>query len=100
MIRTGMVGLFVLFAGLSMPPAQASDVRVRLLASTCQNCHGPDGKSVGAVPSLAGQDPGYLFKAMLDCKTGDRATTVMQKYMLGYSDEELQQLAAYFSAIQ
>jgi len=77
--------------------ATASEARIRMLASTCYNCHGPDGTSSGAVPSLAGQEKSHLLQAMMECKTGERATTVMQKYMLGYSDEEIAQLADYFA---
>lgn len=78
----------------------APDAYVRTIAATCGNCHGTDGQSVGAVPSLAGLDKAYLLQAMMECKTGARETTVMRKYMLGYTDEEIAKLAEYFSKLQ
>lgn len=93
-----------LLTGMAASPmAQAADAanadtRTRLLAATCNNCHGPGGQSLGAAPSLAGQDRAYLQTAMMECKTGVRETTVMRKYMLGYTDEEIAKLADYFAA--
>lgn len=80
-------------------PAQA-DKRIRLLAATCISCHGQGGHSLGAVPSLAGQDKAYLQTAMMECKTGARETTVMRRYMNGFTDEEITKLAEYFSNLK
>ncbi len=79
---------------------QASDLHIKIIASTCLNCHGPGGHSLGAVPSLAGQDREHLRTAMLEQKSGARETTVMRKYMNGYKDEEIAQLAEYFSKLK
>lgn len=81
-------------------PTQALDERTQMLASTCFNCHGPDGKSNHAIPGLAGLDKAHLLQAMMECKTGVRQTTVMQKYMLGYTDAELEKLAEYFANLK
>jgi len=81
-------------------PLQAADLHIKVIAATCNNCHGPNGQSLGATPSLAGQDKAYLHSAMMDCKTGARETTVMRKYMLGYTDEEIARLAEYFASLQ
>ena len=75
-------------------------IHTRTIATTCFICHGPNGKSSGAVPSLAGQDKAYLAEAMRDYKSGKRESTVMQKYALGYSDSEYDDLAAFFAAIK
>ncbi len=99
-MRKKFVYLVAAFAVAASAQAIASEERIRLLASTCNNCHGPDGVSSGAVPSLAGVEKSHLLQAMMECKTGDRMTTVMQKYMLGYSDEEIAQLADYFAGMK
>ncbi len=85
---------------LGAGPASAIDDRTHMLASTCFNCHGPDGKSTHAIPGLAGLDKAHLLQAMIECKTGVRQTTVMQKYMLGYTDAEMEKLAEYFASMK
>lgn len=88
-------------AGLSLlTPAQAADPYIRLIASTCINCHGPNGVGMGAVPALAGQDKDYLVQAMLEQKAGTRETTVMRRYMNGYTEQEMVKLAEYFNNIK
>jgi cytochrome c553 len=86
-------------AALAAGPAE-TDRRVRLLAATCITCHGPGGQSLGAVPSLAGQDKTYLQTAMHEQKKGERDTTVMRKYMKGFTDDEIAKLADYFSNLK
>lgn len=72
----------------------------RTLASTCFNCHGPNGVSNAAIPGLAGQDKAYLVTAMKEFRDGKREATVMQKYAMGFTDEEYETLAALFSSMQ
>lgn len=81
-------------------PAHTCEIHTKTIAATCFICHGPNGKSSGAVPSLAGQDKAYLAEAMRDFKSGKRESTVMKKYALGYSDSEYDDLAALFAAIK
>ena len=80
--------------------AEPVDARTRTLAANCSYCHGPDGKSRGAIPSLAGLDKGYFVQQMKDFKSGTRPAVVMQKHALGYNDEEIEKLATWFAAIK
>jgi cytochrome c553 len=50
--------------------------------------------------SLAGKDKDELLQKMMDFKTGKKPATIMHQLSKGYSDEQLQQLAAYFSALK
>lgn len=79
-------------------PASVCAMQTRIYASTCYICHGPNGKSEQSIPGLAGQDKAYLVQAMKEQKSGARETTVMRKYMLGYTDAEIEQLAALFAS--
>lgn len=81
-------------------PASVCASHTRTIASTCFICHGPNGKSVAAIPPLAGQDKEYLVQAMKDFRDGKREATVMQKYAKGYSDQEYEDLAAFFNAVK
>jgi cytochrome c553 len=80
--------------------AGAADTHIRVTAATCYICHGPDGKSEHAIPGLAGQDRNYLVQAMKEQKTAARETTVMRKYMLGYTDAEIEAMADFFASVK
>jgi cytochrome c553 len=89
------------FAGLVVSGiAGAADVHTRTLASTCLSCHGPDGKSLGAIPSLAGLNKDYFVKAMQDYKSGKRVGTIMKKHAAGYTDAEFEAMGAYFASLK
>lgn len=77
----------------------ANTLQVRALAATCANCHGTDGKAVdgSAVGSLAGLKQDYLSAQLKAFKSGQRPATVMHQLAKGYSDEQLDQIAAYFA---
>ena len=83
-------------------PAIAQDANAnRSLAATCTACHGTDGNSVGNVPpSLAGQNKDYLLLQLKDFKSGKRPATVMHQHAKGYTDEQLERIAAYFAAVK
>ncbi len=86
-------------AGWENPPSVCV-AHTKSIAATCYICHGPNGKSLGAIPSLAGQDKAYLVAAMKEFKSGKRESTVMRKYAVGYTDTEYEELAEFFSAIK
>ncbi|MES2264523.1 MAG: c-type cytochrome [Pseudomonadota bacterium] len=68
------------------------------LAATCTGCHGSNGVTAGtALPSLAGQTRENLLASLQAFKSGARPATIMAQITKGYSDEQLSQLAAYFS---
>ncbi|MEW5786531.1 MAG: c-type cytochrome [Pseudomonadota bacterium] len=81
-------------------PRSVCVAHTKTIAATCLICHGPNGRSLGAIPSLAGQDKAYLVAAMKDFKSGKRESTVMQKYAVGYSDQEYEDLAELFASIK
>ena len=95
-------GALLAAAAAMAPLAHAQDASnvVRGMAATCANCHGTDGRSVGTVPGLAGVDKAYLAQQMKDFKTGKRPATIMQQLAKGYTDEQIEQLAGYFSALR
>jgi cytochrome subunit of sulfide dehydrogenase len=81
------------------PAAYAQDAAaVRGMAATCTFCHGTDGRSVGVTPGLAGADKVYMAQQMKDFKTGKRPGTIMHQLAKGYTDEQIEQIAAYFAA--
>jgi sulfide dehydrogenase cytochrome subunit len=85
-------------AGLAVAcPAAEQDQAARSLAANCTGCHGPNGISSGAIPTLAGLERAYIVTAMQEFKAGTRQATVMHQHAKGYTDQEIEVLAQYFS---
>ena len=88
----------------SVTGAQAQDafaLRARSLAATCSQCHGTDGRVPpgSAMVALAGKPATYLVEQMSAFKNGTRSGTVMPQIAKGYSDAQIDALAAYFSGV-
>lgn len=97
------VPLLALLLLSSAGAAQAQDeeaLNQRSLAATCASCHGTAGKAVAnsAVPGLAGMPAIYMMEQMKAFKAGTRTATVMHQLAKGYSETQIEQLAAYFAA--
>lgn len=70
----------------------------QIVNTVCAACHAPDGNSAITLnPKLAGQHPEYLQKQLTEFKSGKRANAVMSGMAAGLSDDEIKELAIYFS---
>jgi cytochrome c553 len=68
-------------------------------AATCAACHGMDGNSVNPEwPNLAGQHASYITKQVRNFKAGERANPLMSPMAMILSDQDIDDLAAYFSS--
>ncbi len=69
---------------------------------TCVACHGEDGNGIGdpQYPILAGQYADYLVHAMHAYKTGERQNPIMQGFMTTLNDQDIADLAAWYSSQQ
>jgi sulfide dehydrogenase cytochrome subunit len=74
------------------PPSPAA---VRNMISNCYSCHGTDGRSPGAIPSLTGKNAEQALLQLKEFKSGQLAATVMTRHAKGYTDAELEALANY-----
>ncbi|MCB1675796.1 MAG: cytochrome c4 [Halioglobus sp.] len=67
--------------------------------TTCGACHGADGNSaVPTFPKLAGLGEKYLLKQLQDIRDGARPVPTMVGQLDGKSDQDLADMAAYYSA--
>lgn len=79
--------------------AQTVDaVQARNWASACANCHGTNGQSEPGMAKLAGLPQDVIVQKLQDYKAGRLPATVMQQLAKGYSDAQIQAIAAYFAA--
>jgi sulfide dehydrogenase cytochrome subunit len=73
-------------------------VDIEVLARTCNNCHGVNGVSAGAsMPSIGGLPRTYLENIMKQWKYDERGAATMNRIVKGFSDDEINALAAYFA---
>ena len=68
-------------------------------STTCQACHGETGKSVDpSYPNLAGQYASYLEHSLKSYRDGSRNNAVMRGFAQNLSDEDIEDLAAWFAS--
>ncbi len=83
-------------ASAELMPGDAD--RGKRINVTCAACHGTDGNSpTSAFPSIGGQQAEYLLKQMRDIKGGQREVAVMVGMLDNMSDQDLVDLAAFYS---
>jgi sulfide dehydrogenase cytochrome subunit len=92
--------VFVAIALLSAWPALAQDAAGRNLAAGCAICHGTEGRPVKDSPviPLAGLPRDHIATQMRAFRDGKRPATVMHQIAKGYTDPQIDALAAWFAA--
>jgi cytochrome c553 len=91
----------VAIAVLASTASLANDPNLaRNLAATCANCHGTNGRAVpgSGLDTLAGVDKAQLLQKLADYKSGAKPASIMHQISKGYTDEQLDMIAAYFAA--
>ncbi|HMN92828.1 MAG TPA: class I cytochrome c [Hydrogenophaga sp.] len=90
-------------AALAQAPAAPRDpqaFQVQIWATSCMACHGPEGRAEGTGLTIGGRPAQDLLGKLLAYKTGRLPATIMHQHVKGYSDEELAQIAEYFSTLK
>lgn len=96
-MRTFPSALFVV-AIAATPGVAAARGDIEPLARTCNGCHGVGGVSVGlTMPSIGGLPKSYLQKVMKQWKYDERLGITMPRIVKGFSDDEIDALAAWFA---
>lgn len=84
-------------------PASKGDPKAAesIVEQLCAACHGADGNSIAAAnPKLAGLNSEYIFKQLTEYKSSTRKSPIMSGMVAGLSEQDMLNLAAYFSAQQ
>ncbi|TAM62631.1 MAG: cytochrome c [Rhodanobacter sp.] len=69
-------------------------------AATCFACHGVDGNGIDPqYPRLAGQYNLYLQQVLHEYKDGQRNNPIMKGMASTLSDQDIEDVAAYFSSL-
>jgi len=98
--------LFII-GGISGQSVAAGDPEAaKAKAPLCMGCHGPMGEGKDAAqgqpayPRLAGQREAYFVKAFNAYKSDERKDPIMAAIAKGLSEADVENLAAYYAAIQ
>jgi len=100
LMRCGLAALaLVLIAGTA---AQAGDAKLgRQKAAACQLCHGIDGiAKMPMAPNLAGENEIYLEAQLKAFRSGQRQHEIMSVVAKQLSDDDIANLAAWYSSIK
>ena len=89
------------FACLCSISVQAADLTAgKAKASACIGCHGADGIGMSdEYPNLAGQKMTYLLKQLKAFKNGTRKDPTMAAMAAALNNQDMENLAAYFSSL-
>lgn len=97
---TGMLALLLLAAG--SVSAQGDAAAGKSKNAMCQGCHGIEGfrmayPTVYSVPMLGGQSAAYIAAALKAYRSGDRNNETMHAIAASLTDQDIEDLAAYYS---
>lgn len=99
-IIAAMIGSLVILLVAGNVQAKGNVERGADLTSDCIECHGMDGKGNFETPPIAGLKESYILKRLDEFKNGKVKTTdgIMHLYTEDLSQQELQDLAAYWAS--
>ncbi len=66
-------------------------------AASCTGCHPSSARVASPVPRLVGVDRAAIVRAMQEFRSGQRTGTVMDRIAKGFTDEEIQAIAAWYA---
>lgn len=99
MINLLVAGVLLGTGGMTM--AAGDPVAGKAKAQTCAGCHGMNGISNNPLwPNLAGQKEAYLVKQLKAFKDGTRTDPMMSPMAKPLTEQDMQNLAAYFSSLK
>jgi cytochrome c553 len=67
-------------------------------AAACSGCHPSSARADSPVARLAGRDRAEIVKAMHEFQSGQRSATVMDRIAKGFTDPEIEAIAAWFAS--
>ena len=100
-MRRLVLGSFALLLAITNAVAAGDPVAGRKAAAKCQACHGVDGQSKNPeAPHISGQVERYIIKALKRYQSGERQDPMMSMIVKQLKEEDIANLAAYYSSIK
>lgn len=107
MRKIRFIALIAASLGLAISSASALEGDAKAgkeAAGVCVACHQPDGSGKNVPggeswPALAGLDADYLYKQLLDIKSGARKSPTMEPFVSMFDDQQMKDLSVYYSQL-
>jgi cytochrome subunit of sulfide dehydrogenase len=80
----------------AIPPVVAIAADAPPGALSCSGCHSPSATDTSTPPRLIGRDPAKTVAALQEFRSGQRAATIMDRVVKGFTPEEIQAIAAWY----
>ena len=101
MIRKIIATIVVGWLGTVAPAQAAGDAKAgEAKAAACAACHGDKGQGVAPNPALAGKPAADLVKMLKDYKSGAKANPIMAALAGSLSDQDMEDLSAYYASLK
>lgn len=95
-VTAAISGVALMLSGQAM--AADFDAGKSKAAEVCASCHGVDGNSpTPNFPKIGGQHRSYLTQVLTEYKSGDRVDPIMAGMAAALSEEDIDNLAFYYS---
>lgn len=69
------------------------------LASQCAQCHGTNGKPVGGIDDIAGEDTKSMYNKLLEMQSKTEKKDIMHVQIRGYTLDELWLISEYLASV-
>lgn len=74
--------------------------RAAILAHSCTVCHGTEGNGSLSIPKIRGLDYTDIAQSLKGFRSGEERQTIMGRIAKMFTDEEIELLASYYSALR
>jgi len=93
-----IAAVVVLAAVITLRTTPSSAQSIEEKTRVCAGCHGADGKPIDkTIPTIWGQQAGYIYIELRDFKRGDRKSAIMQPIVASFERQDMLDIAEYFS---
>ncbi|RLP24657.1 cytochrome c [Mesorhizobium sp. YM1C-6-2] len=97
----GVAGFLAILPAMPAPVAAADAAAGKTKAAKCSVCHGLDGLAKNPdAPNLAGDSANYIRKQLGAYRSGERKDPQMSIMAKGLSDDDIADLAAWYSSLK
>ena len=100
MKRTLLIATIIVASLVGAAQAAGDAATGKTKSATCVACHGANGQGVAPNPPLAGKPQAQQVQALKDYKSGTRANPIMKGMAASLSDQDMEDLSAYFASLK